>query len=637
MKFGHTLETEATSLPDDYRAALLSYKTMKKLLKGIVREMHDRGLTPEVLRELLLERTEADPSIPISKDAVASLTHSDLAKALLKGQKLPPSANPAADSDSDVDSGTGSAPGSSCNPEAVPTIVISESEAEDGEPDDTASAADARDRSRSPPPRPSSSAGESLLPPPRTRRGSRPKVSYIVTSHTPTLDSTLASPTSPTRTCSPTVPTHESAAIVSTTALAEPDCDRALSPPPPPIALERVPTIEVTPAESSEAGPTGSTPLSEIGDPLTSAPHPAFESKLVITLDDDARERFMPILKPLHCQQTDDGALTVSLPSDAHFFEYLTTAVQNVSDFQQRHIADSFHSELNDVVKAIAELTKPTCRDHKRWRGIIKAWLDADMFMTITRKPKSVAEVAANLDKFQRAVGQALDQPGFNFENLSVHTAQLVPSSPSAGKQPTALSLPVYQQFLHLNAQLLGLNRFVDLNATAVRKILKKHAKRTMLPQRRRSIAQRESHGHMGVMYPPVRLPTCSHSLCYPCAYNLTMLAAIPTNPRDLPDSVPAQSLSLPPRVFLQRYPFAAKRQSPSDPHSPYATMHCPMCREDTGIHYHNVNAELAKAEDVKLGKDLKAWFPSEVKQKRREFAEKCSREDVEWAVTSLR
>ncbi|KAI9178833.1 hypothetical protein H9P43_005495 [Blastocladiella emersonii ATCC 22665] len=700
MKFGHTIETECEALPPDLREHVLSYKAMKKLLKKIVKDMESRGLSPDILRALLLERTEGDP---VAHAAAEHVTARDIADALHRTAHRRRAsrassissfvASTATDdegtvSESDAaaaDSAAARRRGSHASTSSSTHTVIAPSHEE------TAPAApvltpiityESTSMADLGTPTASAAVPSRLAPPApglhrRVSTVSLSKVSYVI---------------SATRNTSPGAAAAAGADAEHDSAISsdEEGSDRAAT-----ASTASAPSVTSTSPSTTATAAAPSSAAAPAADTPTPSPSPspsasqAFGSQLVIVVDDSTRALCEPLLASKDCRVGPDGTCTVPLPSDADFFSYLSTALTSVSDFQQHHIARHFHDDLNELVRLVGDLTRVECRDHKIWRGIIKAYLESDMFLTVTQKPRSLEEVTDIMVRFQAAVAQALATPGFQYDNLSVHAIPKLgaesPASPAAAaavpgtvappapqKKPPVWnvirwlhrgpsagfkdkrSLPVFTHFMRMNTNMLGLSRFVQLNDTAVRKILKKHDKKTLLPSRdawqRLDAGQQflQSRGHaftrvllgelnltlenitplldtyacpvcFGLMYPPVRLPTCSHAMCYPCAHHLTMMAAVPT-PRELPETVPPTALSLPARVFLMRYPRAATK----------ATLHCPLCRADTGITHNNADEMLVRGEDLAMTRLLKTHFPDEVRAKRKEYAAQCAQEDAE-------
>ncbi|KAI9218789.1 hypothetical protein BC828DRAFT_417009 [Blastocladiella britannica] len=735
MKFGRTIELETAALPPEMRDQVLSYKQLKKMLKHIVRDLEARGLSPVLLQQLL------NPPVSVVSGATQEalpppppcITSRELADALERAARIRAAAcaldvdeeggaTTTTDDDDEDDADNGVCIRPRHRNRRISVASTASSVASSIFTTSTAA--------YSPPTAPASAAAVALVDEglglsvasemvadthlhleqddeehevdswPRRRRGSLVSIATISTVVLPAPSrppSLFVSPAQPIASYVIEEQQQAKGKVVSS----DSDGD---------VDDEAVDTVALSDAPDSPSSPRS---------------NKSFGSQLVIKLDDSTRELVEPVLACRDCRvDPGHGTFTIPLPTDSDFFSQLTTALDRVSEFQDHQIADHFHSELAQLVRSIGDLTSTECRDYRTWRAVVRAYLEADLFMSVTRRAKPVADVAVNLARFQAAVAMALEQPGFDLDNLSIHSVatptaasapgtSMVRAPPPPPQKKTGLfsslrhflhlpgtrgglgpnrfrdarSWAVYQQFMHLNAELLGLSRLVSLNDTAVRKILKKHDKKTRLPSldawRQLDVGRQVADARgakftlalvaelqgtlekvtplvdsyacpvcMAIMYPPIKLPNCAHSLCYPCAYRLALQANKPMHSHQLPEGVPEHALRLSPRVFLQRYPHAALRQ-PSQapapqsqpatggrrsslpmlpPPPPLATMHCPLCRADTGAHFQNAAQVLLQHEDVPLGNTLARSFPVEVKIKKREFADRCAAEDAEWA-----
>ncbi|KAJ3371686.1 hypothetical protein GGF31_002665 [Allomyces arbusculus] len=738
MKFGHQIETEMSALPPDYRPLVLSYKTLKKQLKGIVRELEARGVTPELLEALqravnpqaasapgapapclyspedLLAASE--PRGPVSDDkpenSVASASTATPVATETESTATTTTAPAPADTDSlrarspsPVSSRT-SSPGSTPGVEELdgPPLGCTAPSHERTAPVSLLSASLAAAQLANAEAAPSNGAGAAGL-------DRRVSVQTTATMATTTTSTSATSRTSSTMSSGPKI----------SYVLEHPPIEEE-------VEEEEVvgedttittPGVAAATASTASRSPPGTSFLSTSPDsiassPLSSTTHPGrrrssaatqFDSYLVIQMDEETRQSCEPILQGTACEVTEDGALKVRLASDAQFFAYLSSALHRVGDFQRDHVAKSLHTQLTNLVREMSELTRVECPDHATWRGIIRAYLESDMFLTMSYKPKSPQDAADTLFKFESTVARALAHPGFDFNVLSIQPGD-EPENPCAeearkdGRKhskrvwtsvrsmlPRLLFRPpvsgfrdkrswaVYSHFLQLNHELLALQRFVELNSTAVRKILKKHDKKTRLPSQmlwhaldaaehadplhaaiartddlariRRMVAASSDAGHeftralvtavnqtlegvtpqlatytcpicADILYPPVRLPGCGHLLCYPCADRLVLDASVP-KPADLPPGIPPTALALPPHVLTFRYP-----------QLPAVSMKCPMCRHDTKITRLTMARELVGAEDAALSRMLRRYFPDEVKAKRKQWSDQCTNSEAE-------
>ncbi|KNE56780.1 hypothetical protein AMAG_02554 [Allomyces macrogynus ATCC 38327] len=675
MKFGHQIETEMSALPPDYRPLVLSYKTLKKQLKGIVRELEARGVTPELLEALQRAVNPPAPGAP--------------APCLYSPEDLLAASEPRGPVSDEKPDDSAAASASTATATSPATTTPAATETESTATTTTAPAPVDTDSLRARSPSPVSSRTSSPGTTPGVEELTEPPLGCSPPSHETTapvslLSASLAATQLANAEAAPSngagatgldrrvsVQTTASAGTTATTTTSTSFTSRTSSTmssgPKISYVLEHPPIEEevdeevvededaavagtAAPGSPMSRSPPGTSYLSSSPDSVASSPLSTtttnsfvrrrssaasqFDSYLVIQMDEETRQSCEPILQGTACEVTEDGAIKVRLASDAQFFAYLSSALHRVGDFQRDHVAKSLHTQLTNLVREMSELTRVECPDHATWRGIIRAYLESDMFLTMSYKPKSPQDAADTLFKFESTVARALAHPGFDFNVLSIQPGDEPAESPCAedarkdgGKHskrvwtsvrsmlPRLLFRPpvsgfrdkrswaVYSHFLQLNHELLALQRFVELNSTAVRKILKKHDKKTRLPSQmlwqaldaaehadplhaaiartddlariRRMVAASSDAGHeftralvtavnqtlegvtpqlatytcpicADILYPPVRLPGCGHLLCYPCADRLVLDASVP-KPADLPPGIPPTALALPP------------------------------------------------------------------------------------------
>ncbi|KAI0024101.1 RING-14 protein [Xylariomycetidae sp. FL0641] len=156
----------------------------------------------------------------------------------------------------------------------------------------------------------------------------------------------------------------------------------------------------------------------------------------------------------------------VPLVFDAQFFEILQTDVSNLDTLQ----AEEQNKLMRQIVALGSEIKKATNPDQGRkakgdlvkWRDIFELYLDARVFFS-TRES----------DHGARTSTQALEQLQW-FQN-QVASRKLV-----NGLKLDA-SRQAYCRFLEMNATLLQILKFQEINSLAITKILKKFDKRTSL------------------------------------------------------------------------------------------------------------------------------------------------------------
>ncbi|KAH7102549.1 SPX domain-containing protein [Auriculariales sp. MPI-PUGE-AT-0066] len=161
-------------------------------------------------------------------------------------------------------------------------------------------------------------------------------------------------------------------------------------------------------------------------------------------------------------------AIDVALPADATFFAILSETLAQIARLQ-KEIADGFMTDVRDLARAISLVARPVSErgqsDLYAWRGIFSLWVESQVFESTnerTRGERGLAEAEDRLGKFAREVTKR-----------GLGDARTLKRSESQAS---------VDKFLQLNLELLNLKKFEQANSEAVRKILKKHAKRTSLP-----------------------------------------------------------------------------------------------------------------------------------------------------------
>ncbi|KAL7746236.1 hypothetical protein RI367_008442 [Sorochytrium milnesiophthora] len=686
MKFAKTLEAQAQDLAPDYRPFVLSYKTFKKLLNSVIDDLAAHGLSPAMLSELQeTAAATAAKADDAADDEAAEFTISfEPFPAREKDdddeQQRPVSPPPST-------SGLGIAPAvlpdAAAAAAAAATTTLSDS---DGDSDGTNATHNtvATDNA------PGKVQDARQRPPVRPRRtSSHALVSYTLTQSPVTQHRSSPPPALPKSMSLPLSPFLKLKAA-ATAADAEGDVWQqqqqvALSPP----ALE--PSLAALSVNDS-SGEGGRSPPTLPAAPDVTA---MIEPCLMIVLDDQTKALCTGLTETAGDSGNSHGndaeeedntekVVTVPLPSDAHFFNLLSTGLSRLSDFQTTVLRKRFDDKLQHLIAQLDRYVAPGSPDYYTWRAILHAYIEAAIFITPeTLRDKASAESQPQFARFEAALMSALGTPGFNFEHLSdkVHELEQPPSSApvSKDKQQQAVTtkrlgglkkvwdrLRHYQryhsvgfhdkrcwdvlfEFLKFNQDVLMMRQFVDLNAMAVYKILKKHDKKTRLPSRdawTRIIDKMPLHldvAHelvkevndalvrvvplsesfscpvcLSLMYPPVQLP-CGHTFCYPCLHTLTLTASTPTRPNQVPEGLPSDALSLPPHILFARY---------SD-RLPCVEVACPLCRAKTGVNrrtMHRWNNMLHKD----MYNALKRYFPKEVKQREREWRNTLMEQETE-------
>ncbi|KAI1462961.1 SPX domain-containing protein [Daldinia caldariorum] len=158
--------------------------------------------------------------------------------------------------------------------------------------------------------------------------------------------------------------------------------------------------------------------------------------------------------------------IEVPLVFDGEFFEILQTDVSNLDALQQEE-QDKLGKEISLLGQDINKATKPSKGrrargDLETWRSIFELYLDARVFFSTRENDHGARTSAQAVEQLRWFQDQVLSRKlihGLKLEN----------------------SQQAYTRFLNMNALLLQILKFQEINSLAVTKILKKFDKRTAL------------------------------------------------------------------------------------------------------------------------------------------------------------
>lgn len=184
--------------------------------------------------------------------------------------------------------------------------------------------------------------------------------------------------------------------------------------------------------------------------------------------------------------------VVLPLGADERFFNALVNAIRKLLQFLMEQQKDLVrHIEvLRDM---IADVASPECNgvDMYEWREVFLLWLECDLFESSREKDRGELSVSATETRFHQYL-EELEKQGF----LSSHESKLVAGNRLANKMDSwtlqapppnnpfkdPRSVQALEHFLRLVMALVSLKRFQRLNIESIRKILKKHGKKTALP-----------------------------------------------------------------------------------------------------------------------------------------------------------
>lgn len=342
--------------------------------------------------------------------------------------------------------------------------------------------------------------------------------------------------------------------------------------------------------------------------------------------------------------------LVIPLHSDERFFQSLIKAIRNLL---QLHVIqqNTLILHVNALCDAITEVASPmhSYQDMYAWREIFALWVEFDIFESSKEKDRGELSVAATESRFHKYLEQ-LETRGFLFPHRSeiLKGAWVSSTLDSWALQAFAPNNPLQdprsigtlEHFLRLNVAIVLLKRFQRLNIETIRKILKKHHKKTAL-HASASIGQITtlSAAHQLIRAASVDSPMPELDWDKASAGDIlkSIAALAPVNERS------SAQLSLP-RILASILTNALLPILPSvDDYSCLVCMsiawhpirlkcghlfcirclvklqkqgdnHCPLCRAEDAVKDADENNF-----DADMAAYLKEWFPREVEEKSRE------------------
>jgi E3 ubiquitin-protein ligase BAH len=283
----------------------------------------------------------------------------------------------------------------------------------------------------------------------------------------------------------------------------------------------------------------------------------------------------------LRSQSRSYKMVEVPLTSDSQFFNMLVSELSGLATLQQME-QDRLNSMVKHIGTTVAKVTQPdrhvAKNDLARWRRIFEIYLDNRIFFATNEQDHGAHDAAkaqGNLVKFQKQIAD---------EQISQHFK----------RKESAVA---FADFMRINAELLKMLQFQEINRTAMVKILKKFDKRTSL--------------NVQTIFPrAINMPALSENVAKAVCYQVTS---------DLLTVVPALDDYLCPicfnisykpirlrcqHVFCIRCLIVMQREKKD---------HCPLCRGEVVMEADSGNI------DISLANFLVKFFPEEVKAKQKD------------------
>lgn len=342
--------------------------------------------------------------------------------------------------------------------------------------------------------------------------------------------------------------------------------------------------------------------------------------------------------------------VVLPLAADERFFNALIESIRTLLKLhmiQQATLINQVKS-LCDVISQVASPVNAP-KDMYEWREIFSLWLEHDIFESSREKDRGELSVAATENRFHKYMEQ-LEKRGFisPHETRTVHgnwvTSQIdswnLESYTPNSRLSDSRSVGALDYFLRLNMALVLLKRYQRFNIETIRKILKKHMKKTAL-HANSSISRMamSSHAHQLVLAAsedaPIPEIDWNHASSADILKSLTALAPMNSQstmqlslPRILASMMTKDLLPILPRVedyscmvctSIAWHPIRlrcdhlfcirclVKLQKQGD-------NHCPLCRSTDAVK----DADESNY-DKEMADFLRLWFPREIEEKSQE------------------
>ncbi|TID14275.1 RING-14 protein [Venturia nashicola] len=157
--------------------------------------------------------------------------------------------------------------------------------------------------------------------------------------------------------------------------------------------------------------------------------------------------------------------IEVPLTTDTEFFDLLQNELSSIAKLQDSERA-KLHGDITTVGQNLAKATDPQDKKGKkdlaRWRKLFELYVDSRVFFATNEQDHGLHNFASAQKRYMLFIEKA--------QELGLLT-----------KFKNSASAAALQSFLAINSRLLQNIRFVEINQTAMTKILKKFDKRTAL------------------------------------------------------------------------------------------------------------------------------------------------------------
>ncbi|KAI8326973.1 SPX domain-containing protein [Choanephora cucurbitarum] len=283
--------------------------------------------------------------------------------------------------------------------------------------------------------------------------------------------------------------------------------------------------------------------------------------------------------------------LVIELEQDDEFFKLLLAELDQAAKLQNV-TSQRFEEDINSLESCMTKAAAPTQKSEMyHWRKIFSVYMDAQIF-----------QGNAEADRTFRSVERAKRQMTWFVEQLNRQDL--------LKKFKTKESKSAFEQFIALNTELITMKHYQVLNQTAMRKILKKHDKRSGLTASQSfpelvSTEQLFSPKLAGMLYATITSKLTS-IIPQPDDYACPVCMNVAWRPIRLRCD----------HVFCVRCLVKAQKKKMDG---------CPLCRHPTAV-----RDATALNLDEGLQNFLKLYFPQEIKEKKRDNEREQAIEDIQ-------
>ncbi|KAJ1722645.1 hypothetical protein LPJ53_002949 [Coemansia erecta] len=288
----------------------------------------------------------------------------------------------------------------------------------------------------------------------------------------------------------------------------------------------------------------------------------------------------------------EETQVTVRLQTDQMFFDQLVRYIERTHAFEQTY-TKQYNSNVSSLGDELTAVTSPYKHDFEIWREIFRLYIDADVWEHSEGDFRPTNSAKEGQDRFSKFMSHV--------ENIGL-----------TKKFRDPLSGKLLVGFCKLNSELTYLKMLQEMNELAMRKILKKHDKRTQLVSK--------------TQFPQIitiDTSTLTKALIY--TIHTELVGIVP----QIDDYLCPMCLNISWRplrldcahVFCSRCVVKASKRCMFD---------CPVCRAKNAIY----NAGVSNIDKALLN-FLKLYFPKEVKEKQRDIQQEISHEETRAIVAA--